>query len=296
MPFVPAGIRFVSAITGMPNIAKFSRASLLYIILGFIALASLFPLYWMVITSFKVSGDVLTSPPRWIPFVDFSPTIQAYREVWTKVSFARYAMNSVFIACCVTTGQVLTSSLAAYAFARLNFRGRDKIFLAYLGTLMVPTTVVVIPLYVLMRELHWIDSYKALTLPVMFSAYGTFLLRQFFLTIPRELEEVARLDGCGYWGIYRQIILPLSIPALSTLAIFTFIGNWRSFLWPLIVTNSSELYTLPVGLAAFRTLQGDANWPVLMAGSVLMTLPMLIIFLIGQRYFIEGVRLGGIKG
>ena len=260
------------------------------------ALLLLLPLFWMAITSFKESGDVFSAPPKWIPFLHFEPTAQAYRDVWTQVSFGRYTINSLFIAICVTVGQVFTSSLAAFAFARLKFPGRDSIFLAYLGTLMVPGAVTVIPIYILMRELRWVDTYQALILPAMFSAYGTFLLRQFFLTVPKEMEEAARLDGCGYFDIYRRIMLPLSLPAISTLAIFTFIGNWRSFLWPLIVTNSDAHYTLPVGLAAFRNLQGATNWPVLMAGSVLMTLPMVIAFVIGQKYFIEGVRLGGVKG
>lgn len=260
------------------------------------SLLLLLPLFWMVLTSFKQSGDVFSDPPKWIPFLHFEPTSQAYREVWTQVSFARYTLNSLFIALCVTAGQVFTSSLAAFAFARLRFPGRDWIFLAYLGTMMVPVAVTIIPVYILMRELRWVDTYQALILPAMFSAYGTFLLRQFFLTIPKEMEEAARLDGCGYWDIYRRIMLPLSLPALSTLAIFTFIGNWRSFLWPLIITNSDVHYTLPVGLAAFRNLQGATNWPVLMAGSVLMTLPMVVAFVIGQKYFIEGVRVGGVKG
>ena len=260
------------------------------------ALLLLLPLFWMALTSFKQSSDVFSDPPKWIPFLHFAPTAQAYREVWTQVSFGRYTLNSILIALCVTVGQVVTSSLAAYAFARLRFPGRDAIFLAYLGTLMVPGAVTVIPIYILMRELHWVDTYQALILPMMFSAYGTFLLRQFFLTIPAEMEEAARLDGCNFWDIYRRILLPLSLPALSTLAIFTFIGNWRSFLWPLIVTNSDVKYTLPVGLAAFRNLQGATNWPVLMAGSFLMTLPMVIVFVMGQKYFIEGVRLGGVKG
>lgn len=269
---------------------------ILFIALCVLALLLLLPLFWMLLTSFKQSSDVFSDPPKWIPFLQFQPTLQAYRDVWTQVSFARYTLNSVFIALCVTAGQVFTSSLAAYAFARLRFPGRDPIFLAYLGTLMVPGAVTVIPIYILMRELHWVDTYQALMLPAMFSAYGTFLLRQFFLTVPKEMEEAARLDGCGYWDIYRRIMLPLSLPALSTLAIFTFIGNWRSFLWPLIVTNSDAHYTLPIGLAAFRNLQGATNWPVLMAGSVLMTLPMIIVFVIGQKYFIEGVRMGGVKG
>ncbi|MBI3920094.1 MAG: carbohydrate ABC transporter permease [Armatimonadetes bacterium] len=261
-----------------------------------VGLFMLFPFFWMAITSVKESGDVFAAKPNWIPWLQFRPTIKPYHVVWTEISFARYTLNSLAIALAVTAGQVLTSSLAAFAFARLRFPGRDQIFLSYLGTMMVPATVTMIPVYILLRELHWIDTYKALILPAMFSAYGTFLLRQFFVSIPRELEEAARVDGCGYFGIYRQIILPLSLPALSTLAIFTFIGNWRSFMWPLIVTNSDEHYTLPVGLAAFRTLHGTIDWPVLMAGSMLMTIPMILVFILGQRYFIEGIRLGGVKG
>lgn len=270
--------------------------AVLMIVLSVVALAVLMPLLWMLLTSIKGSNDVFSVPLKWIPWLHFVPTLEAYKQVWTQVSFALYFGNSLFIAVVVMVGQVFTSSLAAYAFARLKFPGRDKIFLAYLGTLMVPGVVTVIPVYILMRELHWIDTYQALIVPAMFSAYGTFLLRQFFLSIPTEMEEAARIDGCSAFEIYRWIVVPLSLPAMSTLAIFTFVGNWRSFLWPLIVTNSTGHYTLPVGLAAFRTLEGGVNWPVLMAGSMLMTLPMVIIFLFGQRYFIEGVRIGGVKG
>jgi len=270
--------------------------AILMAVLTIVAIGVLMPLLWMLLTSIKGSDDVFSTPLKWIPWLHFAPTLEAYKQVWTQVSFALYFFNSLFIALVVMIGQVFTSSLAAYAFARLRFPGRDKIFLAYLGTLMVPGVVTVIPVYILMRELHWIDTYQALIVPAMFSAYGTFLLRQFFLSIPSEMEEAARIDGCSPFEIYRWIIVPLSLPAMSTLAIFTFVGNWRSFLWPLIVTNSPGHYTLPVGLAAFRTLEGGVNWPVLMAGSMLMTLPMVIIFLLGQRYFIEGVRVGGVKG
>jgi len=275
---------------------KFLSHASLISILSVVALGVLMPLLWMLLTSIKQSSDVFSMPLRWIPWVDFMPTLEPYKQVWTQIAFARYFFNSLFIALAVMIGQVFTSSLAAYAFARLKFPGRDKIFLAYLGTLMVPGVVTVIPVYILMRELHWIDTYQALIVPAMFSAYGTFLLRQFFLSIPHEMEEAARIDGCNAFDVYRWIVVPLSLPAMSALAIFTFVGNWRSFMWPLIVTNSSAHYTLPVGLAAFRTLEGGVNWPVLMAGSMLMTLPMVIIFLFGQRYFIEGVRIGGVKG
>jgi len=273
-----------------------STRGLLFVLLVGVGLFLLFPFFWMVITSLKESGDVFSPTPKWIPWLHFQPTLRAFRIAWSEVSFARYTMNSFIVASAVTVGQVFTSSLAAFAFARLRFPGRDRIFLGYLGTMMVPATVTMIPVYILLRELHWIDTYQALIVPGMFSAYGTFLLRQFFVSIPRELEEAARVDGCSFFGIYRRIILPLSLPALSTLSIFTFIGTWRSFMWPLIVTNSEERFTLPVGLAAFRTLHYTVDWPVLMAGSTLMTLPMIVVFLIGQRYFIEGIRLGGVKG
>ncbi len=218
-----------------------------------------------------------------------------YKIVIFKINFARAFFNSIFVTLAITFGLVFTSSLSAFAFSRLNFFGRDKIFLSYLATMMIPSAVTMIPVFILMRQLGWVNTYKALIFPAMFSAYGTFMLRQFFMSIPRALEEAALLDGCSVWGIYWHVVLPLSKPALSALSILTFMGAWRGFMWPLIVTNTRDMFTLPVALAAFKELYG-VQWTLMMAGSMIMIVPMIIVFLIGQKFFIEGIRLGAVKG
>jgi multiple sugar transport system permease protein len=209
--------------------------------------------------------------------------------------FARWYFNSILVAVVVTLGQVTTSACAAYAFARLRFAGRDKLFLGYLGTMMIPGAVTMIPNFILMRQLGALDSYFALMVPPMFSAYGTFMLRQFFMGIPRDLEEAATIDGCGLLRIFTTIILPLSKPALATLTIFTFMGNWQSFYWPLIMVNQDSMKTLPLGLLSFMGLY-STQWTLLMAGSLMMILPMIIVFVIGQKWFISGIQLGALKG
>ena len=218
-----------------------------------------------------------------------------YATVIVETHFARVLFNSIFVTLAVTVGLVLTSSLAAFAFSRLNFVGRDKVFLSYLATIMIPSAVTMIPVFVLVRQLGWANSYAGLIVPVMFSAYGTFMLRQFFMGVPTDLEEAAMLDGCSLWGIYRHVVMPLSKPALTALTILTFMSVWRSFMWPLVVTHTRDMYTLPVALAAFREMYG-VQWHLMMTGSVIMIVPMLIVFIFGQRYFIEGIRLGAVKG
>jgi len=195
----------------------------------------------------------------------------------------------------ITAGEVLTSSLAAFAFARLNFRGRDQLFLGYLSTMMIPAAVTMIPVFILIRKWGWVDSYYGLIIPAMFTAYGTFMLRQFFMSIPRELEEAAVIDGCSTFRIYWNIVMPLSKPAIAALTILVFMGAWRSFMWPLIICQTRDMYTLPVALAQFQELYG-VQWTLLMAGSVIMLIPMLIVFIVGQRYFVEGIRVGAVKG
>jgi len=218
-----------------------------------------------------------------------------YRTIFVEINFYRAILNSFFVTLMITVGQVFTSSLAAYAFARLNFFARDHIFLGYLATLMVPGTVTMIPVFIILRELGWIDTYYALIIPPLFSAYGTFMLRQFFLSLPRAIEEAAILDGCNAFRVYWHVILPLSKPGLSALAILTFIGSWRSFMWPLIVSHSDNMYTLPVALSLFQSFY-EIEWTLLMAGSIIMIAPMLLVFIIGQRYFIEGIQLGAVNG
>ena len=204
-------------------------------------------------------------------------------------------MNSLIVALCVTLGQLITCSLGAFAFARLRFPGREKLFLLYLATLMVPFQVTMIPIFILIKQLRWLDTYQGLTVPAIFSPYGTFLLRQFFLTIPRELEDASKIDGCGYFRIYWQIILPLSKPALATLGIFVFMFSWNNFLWPLLIINSLSMKTLPLGIS-YLLGQYTVYWNLLMAGSTIALLPILVVFFFAQRYFIEGITLTGLKG
>ena len=269
---------------------------LAYIFLAVGAVAMVAPFLWMITTSLKEPGEVFSYQRAW--WRDWIPlqfVWQNYIQAWHAVPFARFYLNSLFISVCVTAGQVTTSALAAYAFARLEFPGRDKIFFGYLATMMVPGAVTMIPVFILLRMLGWIDTYKAVILPGIFTAYGTFLLRQFFLTLPKELEDAAKIDGCSYFGIFWKIILPLSKPALATLTTFTFMGSWLNFMWPLIVLNTHHKFTLPVGLAYFQSLH-TTDWTLLMAGSLMMILPILIVFILNQRYFVEGIKLTGIKG
>jgi len=209
--------------------------------------------------------------------------------------FLVFYTNSILVTICITLGTVFTSSLAAFAFSRLRFPGRDAIFLGYLTTLMVPAIVIMLPVYALLSNLRLTNTYAALIFPPMFSAYGTFLLRQFFMTIPRELEDAAIIDGASPFGVYRHIILPLSKPALATLTTFVFLHSWNDFLWPLMVVDRLALKTLPIGLAHFQDSY-TTEYHLLMAASVIVMIPVLIVFLIGQRYFVRGIALSGMKG
>ncbi len=267
-----------------------------YVILAIGALSMIMPFLWMITTSLKTLEAIYIRPKNWIQM--FIPTMfvwENYKSAFEVVPFARFYLNSIIVGIAVTIGQVFTSSLAAYAFSRLEFRGRDKLFFAYLATMMIPGSVTMIPVYVLMRLFGWVDTYKALIIPAVFSAYGTFMLRQFFMTLPKDLEDAAKIDGCGFFRIYTTIILPLSKPALATLTVFTFMGNWGNFMWPLLVTNTMEMRTLPIGLESFKT-QYSTDWHLLMAGSVMAMLPIVIIFIFTQRYFVESIKLTGVKG
>ena len=266
----------------------------LHVVLGLGALIMLIPFIWMVSTSFKTIDQVFTFPPNWIP----NPFIwDNYPRAFTSVPFARWFLNSLQIAVLVTIGQLFTCSLAGFTFARMRFPGRDPLFLVYLGTLMIPAHVTIIPIFVTMNWLKLVDTPWSLILPGLTSAWGTFLFRQYFLTLPSELEDAAKIDGCGFFRIYRQISLPLAKPVLATLAVFTFMSSWNDFLGPLIFLQSKDQKTLTIGLLQFRAeFQGLANWPVMMAGIVISTLPILIAFVIGQKYFVRGLALTGIKG
>ena len=265
---------------------------LLYLLLISSSLLMIVPFYWSVITSLKLEKNVFLSPPQWWP----DPiTLQAYVQVLTRIPFPRYFLNSVVVAVAITVGHVFFDTLAAYAFAKLKFPGRDLIFFILLLGLMVPFQVNLIPLYRIMSMFSWIDSYAALIIPSLTSIFGIFLMRQFLLGIPDDLIDAARIDGCDEYGVFQRIVLPLVLPGIATLVIFTFMGAWNDFLWPRIVTSSEQLFTLPVGLAQLQ-LKNTSNETQIMAGTVLTALPMILVFLILQRQFIEGMTAGAVKG
>lgn len=263
-----------------------------YLALVMVAVTTVYPLLWMFSTSLLEPGADVSDPANLLPRTF---CFENYRVVFFETDFLRAFLNSAFVTVTVTAGVLFTSSLAAYAFARMKFFGRDRIFLGYLVTLMVPGAVTMIPNFIILKYLGWLDSYWALLVPSLFSAYGTFLLRQFFLSLPKDLEEAATIDGCGSWGIYVNVILPLSRNALLTLGVLTFMGQWKALLWPLIVTHSPNLYTLPLALTKFNEMN-VVQWSLLMAGAVVMTLPLLLLFLVAQKYFTKGIMLGSVKG
>ncbi len=272
------------------------RQAVSYFFLTLGAITMVAPFMWMVSTSLKEPGAVFSFTKKWWEeWIPMSFVWKNYIKSWYVVPFAKFYLNSLFVTAATTFGQVATSAMAAYAFARLKFPGRDKIFFGYLATMMVPGAVTMIPVFILLRMLGWVDTYKAMIIPGIFTAYGTFMLRQFFLTLPKELEDAAKIDGCSYFGIFFKIILPLSKPALATLTTFTFMGAWMNFMWPLIVINTEDKFTLPVGLAYFQSLH-HTDWTLLMAASVMMILPILVVFIFNQRFFVEGIKLTGIKG
>jgi ABC-type glycerol-3-phosphate transport system permease component len=265
-------------------------AGLLHVVLVLIGLTMVLPFLWMVLTSFKPLGEV--GLPGWLP-TQWQPG--NYREVFEVIPFARFYWNSIFIASWVTFLQVFTSSLAAFAFSRVRWPGRDKVFLLYLATMMLPGLVMMIPNYQIMITLGLVDSYTGLILPASFSAFGTFLLRQFMMTIPTELDEAAEIDGASKWQLYWNVILPLSRPGLITLTIFTFLGNYRSFFWPLVMLKTVEKYTLPIGLLYFDSTRGQSTH-LMMAAATMMVLPMVILFIVLQKYLVKGIQLGALKG
>jgi len=218
-----------------------------------------------------------------------------YLEVFRSIPFARYYVNSIFIACWVTFLQVFTSSMAAFAFSRLTWPGRDKVFLLYLSTMMLPGLVMMIPNYQIMIGLGWVDTFRGLIIPAAFTAFGTFLLRQFMLSIPREMDEAAEIDGAGKWRLYWDVILPMTRPGLITLAIFTFMANYHSFFWPLVMLKKQQHYTLPIGLLFFDSSAGQET-TLLMAAVTMSVVPLVVVFVILQKYLVKGIQLGAVKG
>ena len=262
-----------------------------YGILIVLSISTLLPFLWMLLTSFKPIEEVTNLSPipkRWQP--------QNYLEVGNQAKFfGRYYLNSLFVAAWVTFLTLLTSSMAAFSFARLTWPGRNQVFTLYLATMMIPGVVTMIPNFAIMVQLRLLDTYQGLIVPAAFSAFGTFMLRQFMLGIPKALDEASVIDGAGAWKVFFEVILPLARPGLITLAIFTFLGNYGSLFWPLIMIKSEAMRTLPIGIVAFDSSYNKATH-LMMAASVMSLLPPMALFIAGQKYLVSGIQLGAVKG
>lgn len=274
------------------------RLGLVYVTATVLAILFMAPFFWTLSSALKGPWELLVFPPtffprqvRWYNFV----------EVWTRAPFATWTLNSLIVCVLSVTGQTCSASLVAYGFARLRFPGRDALFLVVLSTMMIPIQVTIIPLFMIYRAIGWLDTLRPLIVPQFFGggAFFIFILRQFFLTIPKDFDEAAEIDGAGKLGTLTQIIVPLSKPALTTVVIFSFLSNWNAFLEPLFFLNTTEKFTLPLGLRFFQTLPmdgGEPKWHLLMAASTMIMVPVVALFFAGQRYFIRGVVMTGIKG
>jgi len=271
---------------------NFTIKSVIYAFLLIGALSIAIPYVWMFVTSIKPVEEVQSYPPS---FIVKNPTLLPYEDLFRIIPIMRYIWNSVYVAATVTIANIFFCSLAGYAFAKHRFWGRDKIFFILLGSLMIPWQVNMISGFILMRKFGWLNSYNSLIIPAMAGVFGVFLCRQFIMSIPDDLVDAAKIDGCGEFTIYRLVILPLIKPILATLAIFTFLQQWNNFIWPLLVINSSEMRTLPLALSVLNG-QFGTRFAMVMAGAVVATAPMLIVFFVFQKYFMRGVVLTGLKG
>lgn len=268
------------------------RRVLLYIVLILIAVIMVVPFLWMLSTSLKTQYDAVKIPPVWIPD---PPRWENYVKLFTEQPMFQFMLNTIKIVFFVVLGQLFFSSLAAYSFARISFKGRNVVFFFYIATLMVPGQVTMIPTYLMFAKAGLTDNHLALILPAFFSAFGVFLLRQFFMSLPRELEEAAEIDGCNPFMTYWRIMLPLVVPAMLTLGGFTLMNTWNDYMGPLIYLSSPEKYTMTLGIAYFKGVY-TTQWNLVMAGSIVSVVPILIAYLCAQKYFIEGIAFSGVKG
>ncbi len=267
-----------------------------YAVLIMMSVLMIVPFLWMITTSLRPSGTEFAYPPQILPttfeFVN-------YERLFTLVPFGRYIVNTVAVTAATVAGQVIVCSMAAYGFARLRFMGRDTIFVLYLATMMIPFQITLIPLFLIVFQLGWVNTYQGLIIPGISSVFGIFLLRQAFMSVPSDYQDAARIDGASEWTVYWRIFLPLNGPALATLAVFAFMGTWTDLLWPLLIARSQEMRTLELGLAYFNattTAYRQTNWPLMMAAAVVVMLPVLVVYIFAQRYFIAGISLSGVKG
>jgi len=268
------------------------RQAIGYLALSLMAAIALIPFLWTLSTSLKNIDEVFVFPPQWIPE---ELKWSNYTTLWKELPIGRWIVNSVVVVVLAVLGKLILASTAAYAFARLRFPGRDWIFYVFLTALMIPWEVTLIPGFVLMRQFGWIDTPAALIIPSIGDVFGIFLLRQYFMAIPKELDDSARVDGAGYFRIFWSIVLPLSRAPLAVVGALGFMGVWNSFLWPLVMINTPERFTLPVGLQLLNS-QHSTDWTTLMAGDVISLIPVIVVYLAAQRYFVEGITVTGLKG
>lgn len=270
----------------------FRRRWWLYLILTVALVAVITPFAWMILGSVKTNAELRSIPPTWLPQ---DLTWDNFTQLFSRLNFGQYFLNSTIVAVVVTAGNLLFCAMVGYALAMLEFRGKRALFAVIIGTLMIPGLVTFVPLFVLVVNAGLAESLLALILPFLVAPFGVFLMRQFILTLPKDLVDAARVDGAGELRIFAQVILPLTTPALATLGILTFLGSWNNFLWPLVVAQREDMYTLPVALALFSIGQNATQYGLLLAGATVVVLPVLIVFLIFQRRFIEGIATTGIK-
>lgn len=270
---------------------KIGRA-ILWMVLFLVGITMILPFLWTLSASFKSNNEIFQVPFRWIPD---ELNWDNYKEVWTEVPFFTYFLNTLKLSVIITAGQVITCSLAAYSFSKMNYPGRDKIFLCYLATMMVPWHAIMIPQFIIVKNLGLYDTHWSLILLQLFSAFGVFLMRQYMMGVPRELSEAARIDGCGELAIYSRVIMPICRPAVATLIIFTFNSVWNDYMGPMIYLTSDRLKTIQIGLASFSSLYRTDYGPI-MAGTICALIPMVLIFIFAQKYLIEGVAFSGLKG
>lgn len=280
--------------TSSHNYASTSAKFGFYVIMILLVVIAVLPFAWMLSTSLKSQEYILQATPQLIP----DPlTFESYTQLSERIDLGRIFFNSLFVAVAGTIGQLVIASMAAYAFSRIEWRGRDTVFVLYLATMMIPSVVLVIPQFILVRSFGWVNSYAALIVPGLFSAFGTFLLRQSFKTLPKDFEDAAFVDGANHFTIFWRIDLPLLKPALATLAVFSFMGLWNAYLWPLFVARKDEVMTLPVALAVLQSgPRALTEWNMVMAGSVVTVLPILLVYFVAQRWFVKGIVSSGIKG
>jgi multiple sugar transport system permease protein len=288
---VPAGTRTHEPPRPTPGRRR-RRGRWLYVVLAVGLLVTLAPFLWMLLGSLKPEAELQRVPPTWWPE---TPSLDNFRQLFDRLDFPRFFANSVLVAVAVTAGNLMFCSMVGYALAKLDFAGKRLLFGLVLGMLMVPGVVTFVPLFVLVANLGLVNTYPGLVLPFLVTPLGVFLMRQFIMGLPDELIEAARIDGAGEWRIFSRVIMPLCGPALATLGILTFLSSWNNFLWPLVVAQSEDKYTLPVALALYSVGQNATRYGLLLAGSVVVIVPVIVLFVALQRYFVQGIATTGIK-